>query len=499
MKLGTKLSLFISLVIILVLSAYGYSQFSYQRNILTRELQLEVMSIGQTLKSSLEEISFESGREHIQHLINTLDKPGDMLGIIVYEPRRNYLFVSRSLKGNLDPFLALIRKSVDENHPREQFGSLQKIPVFVYAFPLQNRQGNVIGGAAIIHPTAFLEKEISRAKWIILLRILAILGGTVILILVVTKKSISDPIFQLIKGIDQMAKGQLDTRIDLHRRDEISEVARAFNRMAADLKAAQEKMVREAASRLELERRLLHSEKLATIGQLASGLAHEIGTPLSIISGRAELLMMKFHAEEENKNLNIILLEAARITRIIRQFLGFARKKEPERGPVRITSLLETTVDFVAPQIEKANVSVIRDLRENLPPVMGDADQLQQVFLNLLLNALQAMPSGGTLYLSAFPKALSKQGLEDCRRPFAVVSVRDTGSGMDREHMGKIFQPFFTTKEKEEGTGLGLTISQGIVQDHNGWIEVESEVGRGTEFLVYLPCLGEVDREGERN
>jgi signal transduction histidine kinase len=134
-------------------------------------------------------------------------------------------------------------------------------------------------------------------------------------------------------------------------------------------------------------------------------------------------------------------------------------------------------------------VTVVNEMKDNIHSVRGDADQLQQVFLNLILNAIQSMPEGGTLCLSASVKEISKEGLEDRHRPYVEICVEDTGVGMDKAVAQNIFTPFFTTKDT--GTGLGLMVSQGIIQDHEGWIEVESEIGRGSVFKVYLPSLQE--------
>jgi len=255
--------------------------------------------------------------------------------------------------------------------------------------------------------------------------------------------------------------------------------------MAVDLKKAHEKIIQESETRLELERSLRQSEKLATVGQLSSGLAHEIGTPLNIISGRAELTKRKPNDKGGvQKNQDVILQQTERITRIIQQLLGFVRKKKPEQKTLNIQGLLETTLDFLDHQIEKKGVEVAMDIPANVPSVVGDGDQLQQVFLNLFLNAIQAMPDGGTLRLSASSKRISKEGL-DGEREYVEISVKDTGIGMEREILQNIFNPFFTTKDT--GTGLGLMVSHGIIQDHEGWIEVESEVGKGSAFRVYLP------------
>jgi signal transduction histidine kinase len=237
-----------------------------------------------------------------------------------------------------------------------------------------------------------------------------------------------------------------------------------------------------------LERSLRQSEKLATIGQLASELAHEIGTPLNIIHGRTELMQKRLGENEETRNyLNIILRQTERITKIIQQLLGFVRRKRSEWRDLDLRIILENTLDLLDQQIQKQNVSVIKDMRENLPPVVGNPDQLQQVFLNLILNAIQSMPEGGKLSLAASMKEISREGLEGDQRPYVEVCVEDTGVGMEKEVIQQIFDPFFTTKDT--GTGLGLMVTQGIVQDHEGWIEVQSEVGKGSVFKVYLRAV----------
>jgi signal transduction histidine kinase len=295
------------------------------------------------------------------------------------------------------------------------------------------------------------------------------------------------------EGIQNFSGGNLDYRIDWKTADELSELARAFNQMAVDLRKAQERIIQETETKLELERSLRESEKLAIIGQLASGLAHEIGTPLNIIYGRTELIQKRPEDKEgARKNLEIILRQTERITKIIQQLLGFVRKKKPEQKVLKLSSLLEGALELLDHQTRKQKVRVMKGRMDGLPSIIGDSDQLQQVFLNLILNALQSMPEGGTLSISASSKMIAKDGSPEDRRPYLEVSVEDTGAGMEKEVLQNIFTPFFTTKDT--GTGLGLMVTQGIIQDHGGWMEVESEVGKGSRFRVYLPSL----REGER-
>ena len=497
MRLGTKLALYLSLIIMVVLSGYGYFHILTRRDILTRKMKVEVRSIGRTLKVPLEKISLPREMEYVQELIDTIEEYEKTLGVIVYHQGRNLTFRSRSLGEGIEPYLVLIKKSIKEDLPQEEFRVYKKDPVFAYVFPLEDRNGKNIGGVAVLQYTSFMQKDVSGAEWSIFITILILIGGTVGFVLFGTRKWISEPISQLMGGVKNLAKGNFDTQFVLSRKDEISELAQAFNQMAVDLRKAQERIIKEAETTIELERTLRQSEKLATIGQLASGLAHEIGTPLNIIGGRAELIKRKIKDREgEQKDLDIIIQQAERITKIIQQLLGFVRKKRPEQKGSNIKTLLETTLDFLDHQIQKQGVKVVKDLKDNLPIVTGDSDQLQQVFLNLILNAIQSMPQGGELRIGASSKWISKEGIEDGQREYVVLSVVDTGMGMEKEVVENIFNPFFTTKE-DKGTGLGLTVSQGIVQDHEGWIEVESEIGEGSQFRVYLPASERKVKDGD--
>jgi signal transduction histidine kinase len=492
LRLGTRLAIFLSVVIVTVLSGYGYFHIRSRQDILVRKMKVEVKGIGETLRVSLEKLSLPREMEYVQNLIDAVEESEKTLSVIVYHPGKNIVFQSRTLGEGTEPYLELIKKSIQEGRPQEKFTFYKKYPFFSYTFPLKDNKGRNIGGVSVLQNTSDMEEDVRKAKESILVIILVLIGGTVTLVLSVTRRWIFLPISQLMDGIQNMAKGDLKTRIDLKRKDELFDLAQAFNQMAVDLRKAQERIVRDAESRLELERSLQQSEKLATIGQLSSGLAHEIGTPLNIISGRAELLKRRFEDQKEaQKNLDIIVQQSERITKIIQQLLGFVRKKNPKQIPIHVSAILENTLDFLDHQIQKQEVRVNKDLEDNLLLVKGDSDQLQQVFLNLILNAIQSMPKGGELHLSTHSKWCLREGMEEDQRRYVEVRVEDTGMGMQPEVLQKIFNPFYTTKDK--GTGLGLTVSLGIVQDHEGWIDVKSELGEGSLFTVYLPVL-----EGEK-
>jgi signal transduction histidine kinase len=497
LKLGTKLTLYLSVIIVLVLSGYGYFNILSRRELLVKKMKSEVESTGRNLKVSIEKVRIEKEPEYVQDLIDGIEGYEKTLGVVVYHEGKDLVIRSRSLGEGTEPYLELVKRSMKADLPQEEFGVYKNTPIFAYAFPLKDRKGNPVGGFSILQYTSFMEEDIRTAEWNILITVLILIGGIVAIVLLGTRKWVSQPISHLIVGINHIAKGNLDTRINLRRKDEISQLAEAFNQMAVGLKKAQQELIQQAETRVELERSLRQSEKLATIGQLASGLAHEIGTPLNIISGRVELTKRRFEDSEAQKHLDIVMQQTERITKIIQQLLGFVRKKKPEQRNLNLGDLLGTALDFLDHPIQKQSVTVLKEIQDNLPPVLGDPDQLQQVFLNLILNAIQAMPEGGTLRLSASSKWISKEGLEDSPRQYVEIGVEDSGIGMEKTVVQTIFHPFYTTKNT--GTGLGLTVSQGIIQDHEGWIDVDSEIGKGSVFKVYLPSLeGEVRHDGSR-
>jgi signal transduction histidine kinase len=226
----------------------------------------------------------------------------------------------------------------------------------------------------------------------------------------------------------------------------------------------------------DTQHQLRQTERLAELGTLASGMAHEIGTPMNVILGRAEHLMQRTTDERVQKGLAIIIAQVERITKIMNQLLTFARRCPLERRSMDLRRTIADCLEVVQERIARHRITIETVFDDDIPLVYADPDQMSQVLLNLLINALHAMPNGGVLRVT-----LSRAGgnLE--------LLVADTGHGIAKPDLQKIFNPFFTTKEVGKGTGLGLTVVHGIVQEHGGSIEVESELGRGTSFTIILP------------
>lgn len=231
------------------------------------------------------------------------------------------------------------------------------------------------------------------------------------------------------------------------------------------------------------QKQLIQSEKLNALGQLAASVAHELNNPLSGVLTYTKLLAKKvnndsFNKEEALNNLSKMESAISRCSGIIRSLLNFARQSEPMLEPVTVGSVIDQVMFLVGHEAEMKKVEVHREETSPLPSVMADFGQLQQVFVNLVVNAIQAMPNGGKLTINS---SLGEDG-------WVRVSVQDTGCGIAPENMEKLFTPFFTTKEQEKGVGLGLAVSYGIIERHGGRIEVQSELGKGSTFTVYLPA-----------
>jgi signal transduction histidine kinase len=326
--------------------------------------------------------------------------------------------------------------------------------------------------------------------------VLLIVGITTLMVGVFAMRLVSRPITKLLRGIDDVAKGDLSHVILSERDDEIGAIATRFNEMTYSLRESRGETLRQNEAKLALEQRLSQTEKLATIGQLSAEIAHEVGTPLNVIAGRARSIQRKSRDPEAvEKNAGIIAEQTARITRIIQRMLDFARRKigAPERARVNLNELALTTVELLGGQFSAAKVRTRLDRTEGLPLVDGDADRLQQVLINLLLNAVQAMPDGGALAIETHPVRRTRPGLETgAEQDFVVLVVSDTGIGIPPEIRDKVFEPFYTTKEGQGGTGLGLAVCSGIVKEHDGWMDVDDAPGGGTVFRVYLPTLAAV-------
>ncbi|HWU88930.1 MAG TPA: ATP-binding protein, partial [Kofleriaceae bacterium] len=292
------------------------------------------------------------------------------------------------------------------------------------------------------------------------------------------------PISRLTAKARRVGTGDLSGPLQLGQRDELGELAAEINDMCERL--SEERLAREQATE-----QLRHADRLTTVGKLASGLAHELGTPLNVVRGRAKLIVDgEVDDREALDSARIVVEQAERMTALIRQLLDFARPRAPLAAPINIARLARRVCELVATIARKASVTLVPPPDDEDLLALADDAQLTQVLANLVVNAIQATPPGGGVTIAAHVVEQVPPpyvGGDPAPRPWMALEVRDTGSGMDESTRSRVFEPFYTTKEVGDGTGLGLSVSWGIVREHGGWIDVASTPGAGSTFTVYLP------------
>jgi two-component system NtrC family sensor kinase len=284
----------------------------------------------------------------------------------------------------------------------------------------------------------------------------------------------------MVAASKEVASGILETRVEVQTNDELQFLAESFNDMAESLQK------REGDLKEFATQRIMQSEKLALIGQLSANIAHELNNPLQGIVTFSHLLLEDNQQLDTNTQLSLekIAEQANRCRDIIRGLLDFSRQRRPDKSYFDINAIVDDCISLVELQALFHNIQITRNLQSNLPLAVIDASQIERVFMNMIINAAEAMEGSGHLTIST---------RENKNTNNIEVAFSDTGPGISEENLKRIFDPFFTTKDVGHGTGLGLAISYGLVKSHKGAIQVESEVDTGTTFIVILPMKGNSD------
>jgi len=332
--------------------------------------------------------------------------------------------------------------------------------------PLRNSRGSVVGSLYVgARESAFLHLIHNVNKYLVMIALVCLLLAGIIALPIA--RVILRPIDKLVHATERVAEGDVDVRVNAPGSGELDVLGRSFNHMVETLHRTQEE--------------LLNKEKLASMGQLAAGVAHEINNPLGSILLFADTLYQEAGEDDRRReDLKMIVQETLRCKKIVSDLLNFAREQDVLAQESNVHDILQQAIDSVSHQPTFAQIQIVRNLASDLPSIQADPSQLQQVFVNLLNNAAEAMPGGGTITLET--RRTNHQQAVD-------ILVTDTGGGIPEENLGKLFNPFFTTKPLGKGTGLGLSIVYGIIKMHRGQISVKSQLGKGTTFTVTLPMM----------
>ncbi len=347
--------------------------------------------------------------------------------------------------------------------------------------PIRDYGGNIVG---VLYVGLLEQKyvDIGRETLLIFLGItlLGALACTALSIIIARRMSV--PIHTLASASRELAAGNLDAKVEIGSKDELGELADAFNVMSAALKE------RDAQLKDFATRKIMESERLALIGQLSANVAHELNNPLQGIVTYSHLLLERHSPEDSSTEfLQKIVTQANRCRDIIRGLLDFSRQRKPDKTFCNVNTVLQDCLSLVRDQALFQNIHLELSLQEDLPMAVIDPSQIERVFMNMIINAAEAMEGGGRLSMATH---------YDAQHRVIEVEFQDTGHGIPEENLERIFDPFFTTKDAGHGTGLGLAISYGIVKEHRGSISVKSVVDQGTTFTIRLPVTAEEEGQG---
>jgi two-component system NtrC family sensor kinase len=484
MRLVPKLSLVFLLCSTVILGANGWLRVRREVGLLEADRIHDHDLIGRALAASVAAVWRSDGEEQAMHLIEVAGAGEGKVHIrwVWLDGRRD----ARDLHVDLASIAATPAGTTFTRLAPDSRGDVER---YTYA-PLA-----VPGGQGALELSEPLETERASAERIVsdTVRTMAVLAiTTTLLSYVLGSYFVGRPVRALVGKARRIGQGDFGDPVRLSSRDELAELGREMNATSDALVAAHDRVARETAARIGALEQLRHADRLTTVGKLASGVAHELGTPLNVVAARADMIRTGDASAEEARAYATVIVDASRkMTRIIRQLLEFARRRGPRKEKGDVAVIAERTLDLLRPLAERQHVSLsllVPDGRHDAPV---DAAQIEQALTNLVVNAVQATPSdpGGVVEVSVkLEHAVPPADHEGAEGDWIAVRVRDRGEGIAPENLAHVFEPFFTTKDVGSGTGLGLSVAYGIVSDHGGWMTVESQPGQGSTFALFLPA-----------
>jgi signal transduction histidine kinase len=503
----------VGIVIAIVIGTCAYIIVKVQTKELMERAQRDGIYTNHLLNQYINHVMLTGTREEISDFFLDIDKSEEVRHIFLFDENGRIVFSSN--ENEIGREVGSFHWGLFENNKDSvNFQVQDNRKIFSIVTPVRNRRDcqqchtpaqQTLGALVLdISIVPAVKEVVKNRNWIILFA----LAGVVLVSAVITALTVvlvKRPVKRLISTMTEAERGNLDVRVDVKSRDELGKLARSFNSMIARLEQAKQDL------QLQHEMQLQQAEKLASIGELASGIAHEIKNPLAGIGAAIQVISDEFNLKSTHSEIvNEIMNQLDRLNKNTRDLLSFARPAEPRFLPGNLNEILNKAIFFVRKQAEKQEVDIIEKMQRGIPKINLDPEQMQQVFLNIMLNAIQATPKGGTLTITTkmkqgiLSRATGSSVAIDSSRESALsetkdtrefetgksveISFNDTGKGIPQEQLNRIFNPFFTTKHR--GTGLGLAISRNIVEKHDGTIEVESQPEKGTNVTVVLPVKG---------
>lgn len=489
MKLFSKIYTYLLLGIVCMLIIDG--NFYYEAEIEQFDIDMadNAKQIGWVVAGIVSQAWKESGPEKAIRLLDNVNRADNLITI-----RWSWLDDLLKLYGKAIPDSENLLKAkppwqvsfiaLDEQRQKQHF-TLMAVEV------PGDRPGVIQLTQSLRQRAEFTQRLLIRS--LVITALLALVSGIIVYFLIHIK--IRGPLEKLSRKAIEIGKGNLMPDLEIKGEDELAGLARIMNDMCTRLLIAKEKIHFENLARLKTLEQLRHTEKLSTVGQIAAGIAHEIGTPLNVVDGRAKMIISEPLEHDEIVNCaTIIKNQAERMTRIIRQLLDYSRKKKSHPKVLEsVETLVHQVFHLLTPIAAKQGVALILNIApETKMDCRMDAQQIQQVFMNVILNSIQATSKGKNVHVEISNTRLKSMiHTDDQLEKFVRIDIIDEGEGIPEDNLLEIFTPFFTTKQIGLGTGLGLSIARELLEEHGGWIEVENRRPRGARFSIFLGLVEE--------
>jgi two-component system, NtrC family, sensor kinase len=478
MRLARKLTFGLLVGVLAVMAGYAWVQVKHEVQIINADLSKNE-KLGHGIAAALESIWARDGEARAREMLDTIDRNGPDVIQLRWHRLRD-LLADPPEDLSQEDLAALTHRNIVTVRPATNGEWVRRIYV---PLGIPGEEPAVLEGRESLQAEhRYIDmnhRELAFASALV-----AVMCGLTAMGL--GYWFVGRPLARLRDHARAIGAGELEGRVEVRQHDEIGDLAAELNRMAARLAEARARLVAETDARIATLDQLRHTDRLTTVGRLAAGVAHELGTPLNVIAGRAAKIAAT-ETGQTGEYGRIIQEQAARMVTIIRQLLDFSRRHGPKLAVCNVRTLVGRTVDLLRPLAQRHGATVEVESRGGEPFARVDQNQLQQAITNIMMNGMQAMPRGGRLRIEIEPcMARPPDDEHPVEQPCLRIAIQDQGEGIPNQHLAYIFEPFFTTKGVGEGTGLGLSVAHGIVTDHGGWIDVQSEVGKGTRMTIYL-------------
>jgi signal transduction histidine kinase len=468
MKLVRKLGFAVSISICLLLGIRVYFRREEERREFRTYARRDHAVLGGALATAVESVWERDGLDAAVGLIQRVnrDMRGKTIRFVLVEPDARPPFVPRA------PAL-IPRVGAPPNSQLTMDADVPSVLTYARVDLPGDRDPAIEVYEPLTEETAFLGRFVNR----FVVTTAVIVGTCALLIFGYGVLFVAKPLRRLMDKADRIGRGDLSGPVQVRQNDEVRELAQALNEMCERLREAREMAETAAEARMRAVTQLRHADRLRTVGELASGIAHQMGTPLNVVRGRGAMIASGEVNETRMRELGAIVVEQAdRVSDTIRRLLDYSRRQVPNFVSADLAQVVQQSVRLVDSLANERNVRLDLKVPREALTIALDAGQIHQALTNLIVNAVHASPKGQTVSVS-----VGRVGDE------AVVSVADHGKGISEEQVPHVFEPFYTTKRAGEGTGLGLSVADGIVREHGGHIAVESRAGEGARFSVHLP------------